>query len=339
MEKPDLMSSVQYNNSNQISRILLRLSSYDKITFNLIRKGVPLGEIIKTKFPYFLKDNKKPCSLSLELGNVCNLRCVYCNIPHMKNKREFMGREIFEKILENLKGDCPNRIRIGGGEPTLHPDFNDFMNRLRKYTRFLSIVTNAQWNQPNMAEILVQVPFDLIEVSMDVGGKEVYESSRLGSSFELFENNLRILKELKQNSGKRIIINMRLMVRPSNTHQLENDKKRWGKYCDTVMPQLITSIPETNYTEDVFIPSQKENRGVPRCTMPFKDLMIKPNGDIPFCQVTGNAIYRERLIAGNILDDSIGSIWNTKIKKMRVSHRTRIFDSFETDYCKGCSGR
>jgi len=105
------------------------------------------------------------------------------------------------------------------------------------------------------------------------------------------------------------------------------------------MPQIITNIPETDYFEDVFIPIQREGHIIPKCTLPFKDLLVKPNGEVPYCQVTGNTINRKRLIAGNIADDSIHTIWNNKIKIMRTAHRLRIFDSFETEYCKGCSGR
>jgi len=328
-----------YNNSNQFKRIFLRLSSYNKVTLSLIKHGVPLKEIIKTKFPYYFKDNKIPCSLSIELGNICNLKCVYCNIPHLSRKREFMSELVFGQLIENLKKVNINRIRIGGGEPTLHPHFNSFMTELRKYTKFLSIVTNAQWIRPDIKETLINIPFDLIEVSMDAGGKEVYQRSRIGANFELFETNLNDLKKLKDKSQKKILINMRLMVRPSKINILNDETSRWKKYCDSVMPQIITNIPETNYFEDVFIPSQREGFSVPKCTLPFKDLLLKPNGEVPYCQVTGNTISRKRIIAGNISNDSINDIWNYKIIKMRRAHRLRIFDSFETEYCKGCTGR
>jgi MoaA/NifB/PqqE/SkfB family radical SAM enzyme len=328
-----------YNNSNQFKRIFLRFESYNKIIISLIRHGVPIKELIKTKFPYYFKDNRIPCSLSIELGNICNLKCAYCNIPHLSSKREFMGELVFEQLIENLKKESINRIRIGGGEPTLHPHFNIFMTEIRKYTKFLSIVTNAQWIRPDIKETLIDVPFDLIEVSMDAGGKEVYESSRVGANFELFESNLCDLKKLKDKSRKKILINMRLMVRPSKIKTIDNETIKWKRYCDSVMPQIITNIPETDYFEDVFIPSQREGCVVPKCTLPFKDLLVKSSGEIPYCQVTGNTIYRKRLIAGNISNDSISTIWNEKIKSMRTAHRMRIFDSFETEYCKGCSGR
>ena len=105
------------------------------------------------------------------------------------------------------------------------------------------------------------------------------------------------------------------------------------------MPEFIFKLPETNYDTDMFFPIQNKYHLIPKCTLPFKDLQVKLNGDIPFCQVTGSTINRKRIIAGNIINESINSIWNTYVKKMRTVHRMRSFDSFETEYCKGCSGR
>ena len=330
-------SAVQFDNSNQLKRILYRFSSYIRILQRFISNGVPILEIIKTRFPYYFSDNPKPCSLSVELGNVCNLKCVYCNVPHYSDQREFMSKSIFEKLIENLKKENINRIDIGGGEPTLHPNFIEFMSEVRKYTKFLSIITNAQWNQPRIVNTLINTPFDLIEVSMDAGGKEVYESSRVGASYELFEENLQNLKELKEKKHSKALIGMRLMLRPSTKNLIDKEKIKCNKYCDCIMPQFILKIPETNYDEDIFIPIQRQNNSVPKCTLPFKDCMLKLNGDIPYCNVTGSTITRKRLIAGNILNDSIHIIWNTQVKKIRTAHRKRIFSSSETEYCKGCS--
>lgn len=328
-----------YNNSNQIGRIFMRFSSYGKITRAFISHGIPLHEIIETKYPYYFRDSKKPCSLSVELGNVCNLKCVYCNIPCRSYKREFMSEIVFEKLIDNLRKENINRIRIGGGEPTLHPHFNDYMKEIRKYTKFLSIVTNVQWTRSNTVEVLINTPFDMIEVSMDVGGKDVYERSRVGANYELFEMNLVNLKKLRDESGKNILINMRLMLRPSKVKLLDQEIQNWKRYCDTIMPQFITKIPETTYEEDIFIPTQKVTGAVPRCTLPFKDILVNPGGEIPYCQVTGSTINRKKIIAGTILNNSILEIWNTEVKKMRAAHRLRSFDSYETQYCKGCSGR
>jgi len=330
---------MNYNNSNQFKRIYNRFLSYFFISADFIKKGVPFHEVMKTKFPYYFTDNKKPLSLTIEMGNICNISCVYCNIPKLHDKREFMTDSVFQKLIENLKDLNVNRIRISGGEPTMHPNFSDYVTEIRKYTSYLSIVTNLQWNDSNIFDTLMKVPFDLIEVSMDAGGKKVYETSRIGAKYSLFQSNLKTLSILKKELKAKSIINMRLMVRPSTVLMVDEEKARWKAYCDTIMPQFVCKIPESDYCDDVFFPIQVEAHSIPKCTLPFKDCIIKHNGSVPYCQVTGNAIERKKIIAGNIVSDSIYSIWNHEIKKLRDSHRKRVFDLYFTDYCRGCSGR
>lgn len=313
-----------FNNSNQIKRILYRFTAYKKIALTEINAGVPIIEIIKTKFPYYFKDNLRPISLNIEFGNVCNLRCQYCNVPLYSDKREFISDLIFEKLVSNLKKGNIGKISVGGGEPTLHPNFNQFCTELRKHTNFLQTSTNAQWTNPETAEILINTPFDLVMFSMDAGGKEIYEKSRIGANYELFEANLKRLKALKENTHKKVLICLTLMIRPSTQNNIKEETTKWKKYCDFIMPQYILKIPEAIYEEDIFIPFQREKNGFPKCTLPFKNLLIKLNGDIPFCQVTGSTIERKRIIAGNILNDSISDIWNNKIVKMRNAHRKNV---------------
>ena len=326
------------NNSNQLKRILYRFTSYKTIAWTAMNAGVPITEIIKTKYPYYFKDNLSPISLSVELGNVCNLNCQYCNVPHFSDKREFMSDLIFEHLISNLKKGNINRIIIVGGEPTLHPNFNHFVKEIRKYTKYLSIVTNAQWKNADIARTLINTPFNLVEVSMDAGGKEVYEKSRIGADYELFKSNLKILKDLNDSLQKKVLINMRLMIRPSTRIYLKEEEKKWKKYCNVVMPQNIYSIPETLYEDDVYIPTQQVKNDYPKCTLPFKELLVKLNGDIPYCQVTGSTISKKRFIAGNLLNKTISEIWNNDVGLMRNAHRKRCFDFFATEYCKGCSG-
>lgn len=330
---------MRYNNSNQLKRLYNRFSSYIIISKDFLSKDVPVLEVIKTKFPYYLKDNKKPISLSIEMGNVCNLECSYCNVPHYTDKKEFMSENIFDKLIENLKKEKINRVRIGGGEPTLHPQFDYFVSEIRKHTKYLSIVTNCQWNQSSIVETLIKTPFDLIEVSMDAGGEDIYESSRRGAKYHLFESNLTYLKSLKDKSKSKTLINMRLMVRPSTQAIIKEEKKKWDKYCDSIMPQFIFKLPETEYNEDIFIPIQRMNNAIPKCTLPFKDILLKLNGEMPYCQVTGSTIAKDKIIAGHILNETILSVWTSKVKQMRNAHRTRHFESYETKYCNGCSGR
>ena len=71
----------------------------------------------------------------IELTNVCTKACVYCTryVQHVRKDQQFyMDLPTLQKALESLEG-WPNRIGIIGGEPTLHPQFEDVCKLLREY--------------------------------------------------------------------------------------------------------------------------------------------------------------------------------------------------------------
>ena len=128
-----------------------------------------------------------------------------------------MQKEVFDRLVEGIKQLGVRRIRvIGNGEPTLHPDFALFTKQLAKAAPYLSVLTNGQWRRPkDIIHALLQAPVSMIEFSVDAATKDGYEKSRLGGSFERIIENLKLLKETKRRVGSRAIINLRIMMRPS----------------------------------------------------------------------------------------------------------------------------
>lgn len=61
----------------------------------------------------------------------CNLHCPYCFANEFVNKdTDLMSMETFEKCLYFLGKNPEERIGLIGGEPTLHPQFQQFLSRL-----------------------------------------------------------------------------------------------------------------------------------------------------------------------------------------------------------------
>lgn len=71
----------------------------------------------------------------IELTNICTKACVYCTryVHHVRKDQQFyMTIPVLEKALESLEG-WPNRIGIIGGEPTLHPQFEEVCRTLQQH--------------------------------------------------------------------------------------------------------------------------------------------------------------------------------------------------------------
>lgn len=76
----------------------------------------------------------------------------------------------------------------------------------------------------------------------------------------------------------------------------------------------------------------------PKCSLPFKQLQVLWNGDVPMCTYSNHQEDNDGdFVLGNIKDYSITELWNKPvIKNYRIAHRTRDFKKMPL--CNGCGG-
>lgn len=301
--------------------------AYYYIRFNAyaLKRGIPLRELIQLKYPFKLPDPPKPPILSVDFTDACDLQCVYCNNPLFPYPRTMMSDEVFNCLLKNLKTAKINRVRIGGGEPTLHPKCALMLKQLSHLTKYLSIITNAQWKEPQTIDEILCSGVSLIEVSVDAGGAKFYEASRKNANYKRLLKNIRYMREQRDRLKSKAKIRIRLMIRPSTKHLERQETRFWNRYADFVLPQLVLKRPDSQYDKDVFYPTIYDKQTAPICTIPFKDLQVRPDGRIPLCPAKGSTLEpKKRQFIGHICQDSLLAIWNgAELKELRQAHRIR----------------
>ncbi len=73
---------------------------------------------------------------NIAIVNYCNLKCKYCFADDMiQEKTTTISLEDYGKILEFISRTANNHIGIIGGEPTLHPHFDNILKETNKYCR------------------------------------------------------------------------------------------------------------------------------------------------------------------------------------------------------------
>ncbi len=107
--------------------------------------------------------------LYLEITNRCNLRCEMCFKQYWLDKEGDMPYELFLKILDDASEFPELRmIYFGGiGEPTVHPRFMDMAREVKKRGYALGISTNGFLLSEKRIRELVELPADLIFLSLD----------------------------------------------------------------------------------------------------------------------------------------------------------------------------
>ena len=131
----------------------------------------------------------------------CNFRCPYCYVPQlvlpekMKKMREIPIAEIFS-FLEKNKG-LNEAVVITGGEPTLHPDFPEFIRRVKAMGYSIALETNGT-NFVMLKNLIEEKLVDYVE--MDIKNRLDFEKYNLivGGLLteEMFENVKKSIKLL-----------------------------------------------------------------------------------------------------------------------------------------------
>lgn len=337
--EPQSKSPALVDNADRLARIAYRFNSYRRIALHMLRNGVPFYDIVRTQFPRVAPDPYRPVMVTLEFTNYCNMSCVYCSSRLGLRERGFMSEQTFAKAAEGIARMGVSRVRVvGGGEPTLHPRFDRFIPELAQVTRYLSVLSNGQWRNPgSVVSTMLSAPVRMIEVSVEGTEKERYEGSSQRGSFERLLANLALLKEERDRRKARVLINLRIMVRPSDRGREGRLKSFWKKYCDTVMLQRLVEVKTLDRVDDLFKPAQFVDESYPVCSIPFKEIGINWNGDVPLCFNSLAQYGPPGYIVGNVNTDNLGDIWNGEVlKQYRRAHRKRIKELMPI--CKGCSG-
>jgi len=95
-------------------------------------------DIGRRRFPKFYIDwCKENVSVVLPITDRCNMKCKFCFYPNKKN--EDLSIDEIMKISESFDG----RLSLSGGEPTVHPDLPEIINRLIEKCKRPRLVTNG----------------------------------------------------------------------------------------------------------------------------------------------------------------------------------------------------
>jgi radical SAM protein with 4Fe4S-binding SPASM domain len=101
----------------------------------------------------------RPCTAYIELTPACNNRCPGCsNVFASRRSLRPLDAAQWERILVKLRPHV-HRLKITGGEPTLHPQFEAIVGRIAAMGIPFVLFTNARWRDPTrLVGFLHEVP-------------------------------------------------------------------------------------------------------------------------------------------------------------------------------------
>lgn len=275
-----------------------------------------------------------PKVVLIDTVSFCNLRCSMCGHVEMKRKRGKMSMELFTKIIDEIaEADKNTRVwMVFFGEPfvikktTLFP-----MIRYAKEKRLTDVVVNSNANlMDEEASIkLIESGLDAIYIGIDSFTAETYSKVRVGGDYEKVVENvkrlIRLKKELKSETPE---VYVQFVEMEINKDEVIPFTEFWNKAGATVKIR-----PMVSWAGLVEAPNLVKT-GVDRwpCYWIMQTMSITDDGKVVLCAVDVDA----RFVAGDINHESIRSVWNDGLKKIRQMHNEGRFDQLPHP-CKECN--
>ncbi|HWG02241.1 MAG TPA: mycofactocin radical SAM maturase, partial [Trebonia sp.] len=126
-----------------------------------------------------------PICLTWELTYACNLSCVHClSSSGRRDPRELSTAEC-KAVIDELERMQVFYVNIGGGEPTVRPDFWELVDYATAHHVGVKFSTNGVKITPEVAHRLATSDYVDVQISLDGATAKVNDAVRGVGSFDM----------------------------------------------------------------------------------------------------------------------------------------------------------
>ena len=136
-----------------------------------------------------------PICLTWELTYACNLSCVHClSSSGRRDPRELTTAEA-KAVIDEFERMQVFYVNIGGGEPTVRPDFWELVDYASEHHVGVKFSTNGVKISPEIAQRLVRSDYVDVQISLDGATAEVNDHVRGPGSYATAMNAMQNMYE------------------------------------------------------------------------------------------------------------------------------------------------
>lgn len=277
-----------------------------------------------------------PKYLEIETVNACNARCPMCTIEEWSRKSPAMKDGLYKKIADELIQNRDQLKRVSlyrDGEPLLDKKLASRVAVLKDGgIPEVAISTNVSLLDEKRASDLLDAGLDTILLSIDSLDKEVFESIRVKLVFEeVLENALRFI-ELRNRIRPQTKIWVRMIRQQSNFDEWPAFETFWREKLSPHDRVNFSNIHNWGEQLKGFQPVAKSFEPNLPCIALWSLMIIFANGDVPLCNVD----FNNRFPTGSVAEDSIATVWNSKIMNQRRDLHLQG-DKGRISICENCN--
>lgn len=259
---------------------------------------------------------------------VCNQRCPKCFVHGTNNDGEVklagtMPRDQIARLLEEA-GRHSSFVSAGFfSEPMVAKDFEFFVREAKVNGLPVDVCTNGMLLTEEMSTFLLDMQVELLSISIDAAGPEVFREVRGVNAFDKVVRNTRRFLEMRGDREKpRVTVSFG--IEDANRHEKQAFVDSWTPYADCVKIYGVYGHEKRLYDVDVV------SDRLP-CREVFDQMSVYFDGRALMCCLDGHAATN----LGNVFESDIETVWHSdEYQKVRDCHIRNDYSDLE--FCADC---
>lgn len=138
-------------------------------------------------------ENPYPVTVEIDPSNTCNHHCDWC-VSELSHTGEYLPIERFESLVDEFQSIGVESVVLkGGGEPTVHPEFNRMLELLHDEGGLgIGLITNGSMPRPGTMEAIAST-VDWVRFSIDAANARTHRAIHGTKDFDRILDNARTL--------------------------------------------------------------------------------------------------------------------------------------------------
>jgi MoaA/NifB/PqqE/SkfB family radical SAM enzyme len=159
----------------------------------------------------------RPTSIVLMTTELCNARCVHCDIWKNKGKEDSPTPEQWKTVLSDLRSWLgPVHVVFSGGEALLRPYTIDLVRHGASIGLFMEILTHGYWEDQNKIEQLALAKPWRVTVSLDGLGEAHDQVRGREHFFDKTSRSIATLQRMRKEHGLAHLIRLKTVIMQQN---------------------------------------------------------------------------------------------------------------------------
>jgi MoaA/NifB/PqqE/SkfB family radical SAM enzyme len=168
-------------------------------------------------------DHCRPTDISFLMTNLCNAKCVHCDIWKNKGKDDTPTIEQYKETLSHIRSWLgPVHVYFTGGEAMLRPYVPEVLQHAGKVGLFAEILTHGYWDDQTKIEKLALANPGRITVSLDGIGETHTKIRGRDKFFEKTTRSLQTIKRMRAEHNLTYAVRLKTVIMEHNLHDLKN---------------------------------------------------------------------------------------------------------------------